>query len=233
MKHEFAFAKRLLSQLPGYITGGVLVAILVIWDYVNSSVPSWAKGFAIIGAVIVASYYAWREEFERAEKAENRLIPRLEICSGTMFKEERHRIIVRNLSAKTIRFGALLESVSPPIKQGLPINLQITHKGATDAEIPAYGHSLVDIFLDIPDDIDYGGDNIDHAGIYFCTFGEPRGTTFAKRQRYLIKIRVYPTESEGGIGCVREFHIIPRLGEQSILSDAGAPYEVHDRSLTA
>jgi hypothetical protein len=224
MKPYLKFAGAILSQWVTYVTGGVLVALNFVLASLSVQTPAWMNLLIIISGLVVAAYRVWLVQHDRAIALRHQIVPRLQIRCVPVFAPPRYRIEVRNLSRTTVRFAARLESIEPAIDHGLPVHLQITHHAEPQAEIPAHGVALVDVFIDYP----YGRQDCDlnmHDEIGLLLSGHPATEYFVQRQRYTIRICAYPVGANEGIPAERSFYIIPRFQQWCVFGDAGVPYQ--------
>jgi hypothetical protein len=215
----------MLTQWSTYLTGGLLLAIHFIWDSFFPPVPIWGKACIAVVGPIIAAYYVWREQYDRAGQLRQRLIPKLEIACVPVHDGACYRVRVKNCSDTTVMFAARLEYIEPVIDHALPVHLQITHQAGQQAAIPAHESALVDVFVDNPflmldQENVFVGETIG-----FLFFGHPPAQVDVARQRYLIRICAYPVQPENGKAAIRSFHIIPRFQDSCIFGDAGVPYQ--------
>jgi hypothetical protein len=220
------FARAMLGHWSAYLTGGILLAIYFIWDSFFAPVPIWAKVLIAVIGTVVAAYYAWEEQFDRANTLRERLIPRLEIVSVPVVDVTRYRIRVNNLSGSTIHFAAELEFTDPQIDHALPVPLQITNHAEPQGVIPAHSFALIEVFVDYYyGRMDVGSNQMYPPQIGLLLSGHPPVEVYVQRQRYTIRIRAYPVEPNHGLAAIRQFYIIPRFQEPCIFGDAGVHYQ--------
>jgi hypothetical protein len=68
LKDIYDFASSVLTSLPGYITGGVIVAIITVWErWKGRQIPWRHYKWALIAFVVVGCFTAWHSEREKAQ----------------------------------------------------------------------------------------------------------------------------------------------------------------------
>ncbi len=72
--HRFAeFVYAVVRKWAAFLTGGLLIALLWIYQGYGHTVPQWVYGAVGLLAFLPAAFYAWKDQAEKAEKAEAQL----------------------------------------------------------------------------------------------------------------------------------------------------------------
>lgn len=67
MNEPVAFLKAVVRHWVSLVTGGIVIALLWLWQGFGHIIPRLVYGVVAVGAVLVASYRAWRDQY-RAPK---------------------------------------------------------------------------------------------------------------------------------------------------------------------
>jgi hypothetical protein len=83
------FCRRLRHHWAAAVMGGTLLSIvLFVWSLLGS-VPHWAVGFVLVGALLFSGYFTWRDEFLALRKYEQQP-PQLRAYVNGMVGEIHH-----------------------------------------------------------------------------------------------------------------------------------------------
>jgi hypothetical protein len=194
------------------VTGSLIAVALFFWTLFGGPVPYWLAGLIATATVILAFFFAGRNEHLERLRLAKLLKPKLRISSGSVPGEDRWRVRVHNLSGRTVRFSAKLVSITPGARRlPIPSYLQIT--GTPDphrvGEVSANGDALVDVCMNIGQTID------------FLSAESPATIVEVAKTEYEIRICAYPISPDDGGACLRSFFIKPERDGSLMLFDAG------------
>jgi hypothetical protein len=197
------FRRSIIGQWIYIVSGSVVAAVWTVWGYFSPQLPVWLALVFIVTGVALAIYLAGRKEHRERMKLYEQLRPKLTITGVGPHSSDHRRIMVRNLTGKTIRFRTKLVASKPPLPSyPLPVGLQATHSQefSDESEVGPYGDQPVDVFVDAgpPHPI-----QLKMLGNPPCLYGMPRD------QRLEIQLFVYPI-SESGEGVKRWFYLVPQ-----------------------
>jgi hypothetical protein len=183
--------------------GSVLLSILgAIWVGPNG-LPSWTFWVAAVICFLICSFRVWQNERRAREVAEARLRAKLRISGVALFQpsDDHRRVLVRNLTGKSVRFRAKLLETRPKIQYILPVHLRPTHgQEYEEMSVEANGVQPVDVFVDC------GAPK----PLFLLLMGNPPyGYQLCRKERLELCIGVYPT-SEEGEGDQHWFYIVPQ-----------------------
>jgi hypothetical protein len=208
MGYKTSFLKLVLEKWGWVLTSSVLAASLGIASLFGLSTPAWLAWFIFFSGFLLAIWLAGQSTHTKRCELEERLKPKLEIVgvSPSGIGDDHRRILVHNLTGKTVRFGARLIEVKPRIPYQLPVDLQITHSGYK-GQIEANGNQSVDVFIDFSVIPGLWNSQQLQYGLGLCFPGNPY--VISKLHRWEVLVRVYPTSEEGG-SDERWFYVIPQ-----------------------
>jgi hypothetical protein len=173
----------------------------------------------LVGTLVWYAYALYREEYDARVRAEERLVPILEIRSVEPVRvgDDHRRVIVHNLSAGRVRFRARLVEIrsSPPVAYPLPVPLPPTHgqNPYAEAEVEGGGDHLIDVFVD--------QEGPPHP-LGLLVVGNPViALPIPRDNRYELRICVYPA-ADGAVSACRWFYIVPQPDGGVIFTPAGA-----------
>jgi hypothetical protein len=165
----------------------------------------------LAASFVVYGWKRYREEYDRRIKIEESLKPKLEILGTVSNIYNNFRLRVRNLSAKTLRCRARLQSTIPPIPHPLPILLLPTHSNPQlEAEVTDKGICEFELVCDVGNMFQ----------IQYAT-NPPTVGNFRKDRRYEIIVSATPSGNEEGTTVYRRFYIITQPDMSIIISDGG------------
>ena len=211
------FLKDLAKDFVTLLTGLVSLALWAVMALWRDAPVAAHWGFWLGGAAAMAcmSFRVWKRQYDSRLTLQERLRPRLEISSATQSSPGHLRIVVRNLSHRTIRFGVNVVEVKPsphcPLPAPLLLNKTEPHE---QRDIPGGGSYPVEVIADVSAD---GG----RVRWMELMVREPLSQMRINPGRYEITICAYPISPDEGMSVSRRFHIIPQSGGGHILSDAG------------
>jgi hypothetical protein len=210
--------------LAGVVTSGKIAAVLVLFGLlgplgykVGLESPYVIATLVALGAWIgCALYLAGREHYQGRLRLAEKLKPQLSIRRVAKKVGDRWRIVVQNVSERTVRFSARLESIDPMIENyQVPAFLQVTgtpppHR---QADIPGKGEALIDLCTERFD--------AQLQRMVFVSAEHPAGDILVPRTRYTVLVSAFPVPPDVGNPTERRFYLIPQPDGSMILSDAG------------
>ena len=228
------FWKVLVGSFLWAFLGSLLAGGLTVAGLFGAQIPSWVSWTVFVGGIVLAPVAAAKGLYDKWVGLVHRLRPKLEIRSGTRRGKDRWRIRVFNPTDSTVRFGALLEGVDPPIDYRTPARLQITGSPLPyrESDIQAKGEAYVDVVLHSQLPLTFtevlargpepGSQSPTALRIVFLSAEDPPGIVKVETKRYEIVICVFPVHPSEGNAARRKFYIIPQSDGTVMLSDAGA-----------
>jgi hypothetical protein len=221
------FWKMVLHQWVYLVTSSIVAALITASVLLGAPVPLWGGLVLTVFFVGCAIWSAGESTHKKRLELAKKVLLVLRIGGVTRrIKEsesERHCIEVYNESLGTVRFGARLEAIEPPL-DGFPssprLRLTNTPYPHLEADVPALpSPALVDVF----DDWLHGRTNIrllvvaERPELAFPVAPDPLAIS---RQRYKITISVFPVHPSTGGPTTRDFYIIPQPHGGMIFSSA-------------
>jgi hypothetical protein len=210
----YLYLTMIFADWKGWMAGGLSVGLAVVAATFEPSAVVARSLFwtAAVVALLAVTFRAWwREHLEHA-KALHRLERRLELCSGTSRVLNRYRLRVCNLSEATVRYGALLEQITPSIDWPLPARLEITgsQPPRLEGEIAGGGEGLVELLMYSP-----------HQPTMRFAVGEDY--PHCPVMDYSLLVCVFPTGPDGGLPARRRFRVKLDRNGDAIVTDEGEP----------
>jgi len=227
------FWRAIISSLLWVFLGSVLAVGITVLGLFGVQIPYWVALAVFVGGIVLALLKAAKGEYDKRVELARRLRPKLSISSGTKKEEDRWRIRVCNLTGATVRFGASLEGINPPIDYRVPARLQITGSPPPyrESDIPAEGEASVDVVqiqqqpLLLSEHLSKGPAQASQPPsalrIVMLSAEDPAGPVKIETKRYEITICVFPVQPSEGNAERRAFYIIPQPDGTVLLSDAG------------
>jgi hypothetical protein len=219
----WVFLVILCKDWMAFVTGlGALalsiLAALRTWFGIPGDIPPWIFWASAVTCFFICAYRVWHKELQAHRTTRARLSAVLEICEGTKPSGDHHRIRVRNVSSRTVRFSAKLVSISQHVDYPIPAFLQLdgTQPPHRENEIEGGGLAYVNVLV-CPSD--------GRLALLIASFPVEAPVPIGM-QECKMRIRVFPLSPQDGKGDDRCFRLKPQGDGRVMLIDMGRPLDV-------